>query len=159
MGDNRYSDHERKQWRDQDDGPNSTILFCSDDKGLVLGTIRLTWLKDLDFIAHDVYEFGRLATILGIGEEELRNGAARFDRVAISPEKRRSRIFTDLWKRTIKMLLESDSVCLVGASNDANGLQTKLWKKLGRAYHEAESHGFNATIYYLDLRAGHGVAD
>ena len=127
---------------------------------MVLGTIRLTWLKDIDFIAHDVYEFGRLATILGIDEIGLRKSVARLDRVAVSLEKRRSRLFVDLWNKGVELLHENSTLCIVGAASAESKELNRIWRKLGfNAYHTAESNGLNATVYYLDLRHVEGLTD
>ena len=85
-GDARYADHERQVWSDRDDGPQSHLLIAVDDSNNVIGTGRVTILRDWQFIGHDAYGLDVLATHIGISLEELLSRIARLDRVVVAKE-------------------------------------------------------------------------
>jgi hypothetical protein len=152
-GDARYANHELRHWRDEDDGEFSKTLICQGVDGVPLGTVRLTWLRDHNFIASDVYDFGLLSSLVKIEELELKKNLARFDRAVVALSKRRSRVFFDLFNCVLRLAIENSTWILVGAANADSATQHQLWKKLGwKPYSEAESRNFRATAFYLDLR-------
>jgi hypothetical protein len=152
-GDARYAEHDVEQWRDEDDGEFSRTLICSGNDGDVYGTIRLTFLRDHQFIACDAYDLRQLSSFVGIEEMQLKVNVGRVDRVAVAPSKRGTRVFFYLFDRVRQLASESCTFILVGAASVESSVQNKLWEKLGwKPYLEAESRGFRATVFYLDLR-------
>lgn len=60
-GDARYADHEQRTWSDRDDGPQSHLIVAVDDTRCVIGTVRLTVLRDWNFIGYEAYGLDLLA--------------------------------------------------------------------------------------------------
>ena len=90
LNDQRYADHELREFRDSDDVDGSILIIAKSDNQ-VIGSVRLKPLKFRNFIGVDDYGFERLAEFLGIEEEQLLSSVAVLDRFVFAKDFRRGR--------------------------------------------------------------------
>ncbi|MCA9091036.1 MAG: GNAT family N-acetyltransferase [Planctomycetaceae bacterium] len=79
-GDDRHADHTKKQWIDEDDIANSHIVVALNEHEAAVGTSRVTFLRDHEFIASELYAFDRLAGVLNMATSQLTENIWRWDR-------------------------------------------------------------------------------
>jgi GNAT superfamily N-acetyltransferase len=130
-GDTRYADHSQALWIDKDDGPNSHLLIAVDDSDNVIGTIRVTVLRDCDFIGHAAYDFNVLASYVGIPLNELRNRIARIDRGVVAKTFRRLGIRSLLQTLAEQTALSHGCDVLVASNATSNAPARLANQKLG----------------------------
>lgn len=130
-GDARYADHERRVWTDRDDGPQSHLIIAVDDANTVIGTARVTVLRDWEFIGHDAYGFDFLAKHLGVTIEALWPRLARLDRGAVDNRLRGTGISALLQNVVEGVALENHCDLLVGILKVGNLRGIRAYSKLG----------------------------
>lgn len=141
-GDERYADHEQKVWADCDDGPQSHLLVAVDDGDIVIGTVRLTVLRDWEFIAINAFRLPVLAKYLGVRELELRDRVARVDRGVVAQPYRRRGVQSALQSLAEQVALQNKCDILVGATALDNVPARRANQKLGwNDYNVSSTHG------------------
>jgi len=153
-GDHRYSDHERKFWIDQDDGPNSTVLVAFDMDGICLASTRLTLLRQLKFLAMEAYHFEVLAALLNLSLTELTMIVGRWDRGVVRKSARGLGILQLLEERVADLAMSNNCTIIVGTIKPDNHAMFRAVAKAGyRTYPVVETYrGFTAQLIYKDLR-------
>jgi GNAT superfamily N-acetyltransferase len=153
MGDDRYSDHSRREWKDEDDVSESTIFVALDVNRAVIGTIRLTPLRLREFIGSHIYDFGCLAKILSIEEGALREKLARADRGLVSAKWRGKKVFESLQSTLESQAVKLGCEVLVGAVDTSNRHAANANRHLGWTDYPvvAEYRGFAAQAIYKIL--------
>ena len=129
LNDQRYADHELREFRDSDDVDGSILIIAKSDNQ-VIGSVRLKPLKFRNFIGVDDYGFERLAEFLGIEEEQLLSSVAVLDRFVFAKDFRRGRA---LYQKLLDEL-DSQSVnygvrVLVGAVKAENARLKNFYKR------------------------------
>ena len=155
-GDARYADHERQIWSDRDDGPQSHLLIAVDDSENVIGTVRLTILRDWQFIALEAYELDVLASHVGVALEELLPRIARLDRGAIALAYRGMGIMPLLQQRAEEVSLRHNCDVFIGSPGVENSRARRAYEKLGwKDYPVIGTYGgFTAQAIFKLLQTG-----
>lgn len=153
-GDHRYSDHERKFWIDQDDGPLSTIFLAYDSEGECLATTRLTIFRNHSFFAIEAYHLEILAPILNLTIPELTTTVGRWDRGVVVPSARGFGLLQMLEKQVSDHAYKNGCRVIVAAIKPHNESVLSSVSKSGyRTYPVIETYGgFTAQLIYKDLR-------
>lgn len=155
-GDSRYADHERQVWSDRDDGPQSHLIIAVDDSNCVIGTVRVTVLRDWQFIGHEAYGLDVLAAQVGIALEELLPRIARMDRGVVAKECRGTGIMPLLQHLAEETAFKHGCDLLIGAQAVENKRSRRALEKLGwRDYPVIGTNaGFTAQLIFKLLQAG-----
>jgi GNAT superfamily N-acetyltransferase len=154
-GDDRYADHARRVFVDQDDGPHSRLITGLTSGGRVVGTVRFTRLRDWPFIAHEAYHLPLLASVVGMSESELRNTLGRSDRGVVAKEFRGCGLMS-LMHYSLEDLAKAGSCAiLVGAVALSNTTASSVNQKLGWVeYFRGQTYnGFTGQLIYKDIRS------
>jgi len=77
QNDNRYANHDRKEWADKDDTLGSTVFIAVSTTGETIGTIRYTPFQDRDIIAANLYDLPLLASLTNLHPSQIINFVAR----------------------------------------------------------------------------------
>lgn len=152
-GDSRYADHQKKHWSDEDDGPKSTVVAAWTRDGEAVATMRLTCLKDHEFIGHSVFRFDLLAELLNLTEANLRKYVARADRGAVRAD-HRSKGLVKLCQELIEQLALSKSCdVLVGVPGVDNVRARRAYTKTGWVEYpvQATFRGFTGQLIYKQI--------
>ena len=88
LDDQRYADHELKEFKDTDD-INGSILIIAKFENRVIGSVRLKPLKFLNFIGVENYGFEKLAEFLEVETDQLLPVLAAVDRFCFAKDFRR----------------------------------------------------------------------
>lgn len=149
-GDARYADHARRLWCDRDDGPQSHLIIAEWNNEQIIGTLRITVLREWLIIGHDAYALEVIANQVGLTFDALWNTAARMDRVVVKNEHRGGAILRQMQKFGERIAHDKDCSILVGAAAAHNPKITRLWKRLGWNVlpHIGRHKGFEAQVFY-----------
>ena len=154
-GDERYADHERQFFIDQDDGPQSRLVIAWDDDGQAIGTMRLTVLREHAFIANDCYGFEVLADLLSMNLEELRQRVIRGDRSVIASASRGQGVLEHLQNAGEEYAASRGCDILVGSyRTDADERARRAWNKQGWLEYPfiGNYNGYVAKLIYKQLK-------
>ena len=153
-GDHRYSDHERKFWIDQDDGPNSTVLVALNQEGRCVGTTRFTMLRDQHFIALDAYHFDVLAPRFNLSLSQLTEVIGRWDRGAVERQCRGGGLFQRLEEELVACARLQGCQIIVVVVETGNAAMLHIVQKAGYLSTSVVGHyqGFTGYVICKDLR-------
>ena len=153
LGDDRYADHEKRLFLDCDDDARNHLLIAELDDGTVIGTVRLTLLKDCRFIGYDAYGWDQLATVLGITLDALLPRVARLDRGAVAKPWRRTGILGAFQPSYFSICYREGCDTLVGTIEVHNDGMRKAMASFG--WSESGTietfNGLTAQVIYRQL--------
>ena len=155
-GDDRYADHELKHWRDEDDGPESTVVAAWAKEGTAVATTRLTCLKHRKFIGHSVFRFDLLADQLQRTEAELLDSVARADRGAVMAS-HRGKGLARLCQNAIEEIAMSYRCDILVAAQGVDNIRARrAYAKAGWCEYPviATFRGFTGQLIYKRLGKG-----
>ena len=141
VGDHRYADHVRRLHVDRDDGPQSHVLVATNDEDDVIGTMRLTLLRECQFIGIDAYDLPQLALFNSIPLASIKLRLARVDRVVVAKQYRGSRALTAMHNACEGLATAKCCDVLVGVPGVDNALARQVFSRLGyKEYCGARQH-------------------
>ncbi len=160
-GDHRYSDHNRKFWIDQDDGPNSTVLIALDQEGCCIGTTRFTLLRDQTFIGLEAYHLEVLAPLLCLTLEQLCEIVGRWDRGVVTRSARGLGLLQLMEVQVAGYAFRHGCKVLVATVKPDNRAVLSAVEKSGyHTYPAIGSYGgFTGQLIYKDLRTKFSTPD
>lgn len=154
QGDTRYADQRRKVHEDDDDRAGRALTFNVRTRlGVLAGSARMTLLRDHAFIAHDVFDWERLASVLRTDTRSLLTRVARLDRVCIAREFRGTGVLKQLVDEIVAAAVSRGATVMVGIVGVENDRSKRAFEKLGwRTYGVIGSaRGVRCEHIYLDI--------
>ena len=129
LNDQRYADHEAKEFKDSDDVDGS-ILIVAKFENRVIGSVRLKPLKIRNFIGVEDYGFEQLAEFLAIETDQLLPIVGVLDRFVFVKDFRKGRA---LYRRLLDEWDNQAANCgvrvVVGAVNAGNSRLRNFYKR------------------------------
>ena len=156
LGDERYSNHEAKEFRDTDDVETS-LIFVGKFGGETVGTCRLKLLRHQEFIALDQYHIGVLAKHLDCDIEALSKGLAAIDRAAVAKSWRGTGLIKAMFNALETEAISLGARTLIGSVEQSEPALTVFYRRvLGyNAYAATGEHlGLKCQCLYKLLSDG-----
>jgi hypothetical protein len=129
--DERYARHESRLYIGRDDGPQSRTLLALADHDVVVGTMRVTLLREWQFIAYELYELESLAYIVNTSVEDVVSRLARVDRVAIASKYRGTRAILILQQLCEDVAASCGCDLLAGVPGYENSMSRRTFARHG----------------------------
>ena len=139
LGDDRYANHESKEFRDSDD-VESSVQFIAVAENSVIGAVRLKLLKDHEFIGLEAYNLPKLAKLLNRSIEDLYASIGCMDRGVVHPDYRGRRLIAKLMRRGEALAIKLGVDSLLSAAEVGNTAARKAFAKIGYVEYFVGTH-------------------
>jgi predicted GNAT family N-acyltransferase len=130
LGDETYAHHHEGTYFDQDDFEyNRVFVACMGQ--LVVGTARLLFRKEKEFIADDFYEYENLAKMMGVSKHNFIQRTCLIDRVCILKEYRGHHIFKKIYELALMEMKHNNCDFLLAAIHVENQKSDMVFSHFG----------------------------
>ena len=139
MKDERYADHETKEFRDSDDVEGSILFIALAGKD-VIGTVRLKVLRYREFIGLEAYHLPTLAKLLNRDLVDLNMSIGCMDRGVVHPEYRGKKLIAALMQKGEEFAISLPIDILLSAREFNNTSAGKATSNLGYVEYAIGTH-------------------
>jgi hypothetical protein len=153
LGDERYADHEARQWGDEADAWAHVLNARRAQSPELIGTLRLE-LSTMHRVRHlDRDNIPIVAAHVGTTTAELAGNLAKITRGCVAAVNRGSGVFSTLLTAAEASARETGSLVIYGAVAVGNTTGHHLLQRRGYQLGPRASDAFAARILFLPLRA------